>query len=185
MIFVGKLSQRRNIPNLIRAFARFKKSTGLPHRLLLFGPNHLELPLKEVAEENGVAGEVIQTDGKIQHHDELVAVYSAADLYVSASLYEGASMTVLEAMACGRPVIVTNRGAMAEQVAGFGVQIETDPRTPEFQEDLADALERVLTDPGMRQDLSAKSLQRAQEFRWKDAAQKTLDVIREAGAAAS
>ena len=88
-VFVGKLSQRRNIPLLIEAFAEAKRRTGMPHALLLFGPNHLHLPLERLAFEHGVADSVVQVDGEVPSHDRLALVYNAADLFVSASAYEG------------------------------------------------------------------------------------------------
>jgi glycosyltransferase involved in cell wall biosynthesis len=63
VLIVGKLSQRRNIPALIEAFARVKLRRSLPHTLLLLGPNHTNLPLDKLALDHGVAGSVIQLDG--------------------------------------------------------------------------------------------------------------------------
>src|SRR5262249_33100285 len=89
-VFVGKLSQRRNIPLLIEAFgALVARRPDLPHKLLLFGPNHLNLPLDELVENLGLEDRVVQTDGVLEHHHDLTRIYSAADAYVSASEYEG------------------------------------------------------------------------------------------------
>ena len=110
VLFVGKLSQRRNIPVLIRAFALAKQRARLPHQLLLFGPNHLEIPLAQLAGDAGVADSVVQTDGVVTDHRQLVAVYNAADVFVHPSSYEGWSMTTMEALACGTAVVAANRG---------------------------------------------------------------------------
>lgn len=179
VVFVGKLSQRRNIPMLIRAFARFvEKRPDLKHKLLLFGPNHLNLPLDELVRELGLQDRVVQTDGKLERHDDLVKIYNAADAYVSASEYEGFSITVVEAMACGTPVIGINRAAFGEIVGGAGHLIDAPT-----VEGLATALERVLTDERLRKDLSRRGVARAQDYRWVDIARATLDVIREVAAA--
>jgi glycosyltransferase involved in cell wall biosynthesis len=174
IVFVGKLSQRRNIPALIEAFADVKRRDGLPHALLLFGPNHLGLPIEEQARELGVADDVIQTDGRIADHSELVAVYNAADAYVSASSYEGFSLTMCEAMACGTPVIAVDRAAQREIIGDAGILVED--ATPEA---LAAGIEGVLTSDATRADLSDRSVERAKLFRWEQTAQLTLDVIRE------
>jgi glycosyltransferase involved in cell wall biosynthesis len=175
VVFVGKLSQRRNIPVVLRAFAHLKRDNGdLPHKLLLMGPNHLNLPLRDLADELGISDDVVQNDGKIDSHAELADVYSAADLYVNASLYEGFSMTLVEALACGTPVVVANRAALAEIAGEAGVLVD-DPAP----EPLADAMRRVLTDTELQASLRQKGLERAKAFQWEDTARLTLETLRE------
>jgi glycosyltransferase involved in cell wall biosynthesis len=175
VVFVGKLSQRRNIPMLLQAFADLvRRRPELPHRLLLFGPNHLNLPLAELSRELGIADRVVQTDGHLEHHHDLTRIYSAADAYISASAYEGFSITVVEAMACGAPVIGVNRAAFGEIVDGAGHLID-EPTV----EGLAGALERVLTDDQYRAELRARGLERSRSFRWEDNARRTLEILRE------
>lgn len=175
VVFVGKLSQRRNIPMLIRAFgALLQARPELPHKLLLFGPNHLNLPLPELVQELGLEDRVVQTDGRLQEHHDLTRVYSAADAYVSASAYEGFSITVVEAMACGTPVIGIDRAAFGEIVDEAGHLID-EPTV----EGLRDALAHVLGDDAVRAELRAKGLERARLFRWEDNARSTLEILRE------
>jgi glycosyltransferase involved in cell wall biosynthesis len=176
IVWVGKLSRRRNIPLLIEAFALLKKRARVPHKLLLMGPNHLKLPLGEIAERFGVGGEVIQTDGDFADHRELVAVYNAADLFVSASLYEGFSMPLVEAMACGLPVVVSNRAALAEIAGGYGCLVD-EITAPSF----ASALGQVLTDSVLRAELCRKSLARSADYRWHGFARQMLEILRQAG----
>jgi|SRR5579884_70738 len=178
ILFVGKLSQRRNIPALIRAFARARAEHDLPHALLLLGPDHLDLGIPALAEQLGVGSDVVQNDGKVGSHDELVAAYNAADLYANASLYEGFSLTLVEALSCGTPVVATKRGALGE-IAGDAALLVDEPSP----EQLADAIGRVLTEPALRSDLRARGPRRAEAFRWRDTAQQTLDVLREVAAA--
>ncbi len=172
IVWVGKLSQRRNIPMLLEAFALFKRR-GFPHKLLLMGPNHLNLPLSEITVRLGISGDVIQTDGKFTDHRELIAVYNAADVYLNMSLYEGFSMTLVEALACGVPVIVSKRAALAEIAGEAGILI--DDITPEA---FADALVRVLSDTALSDSLRRKSIARSAAYRWEGFAQATLDVLR-------
>lgn len=175
IVFVGKLSQRRNIPMLIRAFAALvEERPELPHKLLLFGPNHLNLPLPELVRELGVEHRVVQTDGRLKEHHDLTRIYSAADAYVSASAYEGFSITVVEAMACGTPVIGINRAAFGEIVDGAGRLID-EPSV----EGLKSALGEVLGDPALRAEMRARGLERANAFRWEDNAARTLEILRE------
>jgi glycosyltransferase involved in cell wall biosynthesis len=123
MLFVGKLNKRRNIAMLVRAFAQLKATRKIPHGLLLFGPESEDLGLPDLCRELGVTGDVVQTDGKVEHHSELVAVYAAADVYVHPSELEGWSLTVVEAMACGTAVVVANRGGLVEVTQGHALLV--------------------------------------------------------------
>lgn len=173
VLWVGKLSQRRNIPLLLRAFARLKDEQRIPHALLLMGPNHVDLPLERLIEGLGLVGDVIQTDGRISSHEELVPVYNAAELYINASLYEGFSMTLVEALSCGTPVVAARSGALPE-IAGDAAVLVDDLT----EEGLADSIYRVLSDTALKKDLSHRSVERAALFRWSTTASLTLDVMR-------
>jgi glycosyltransferase involved in cell wall biosynthesis len=177
IVFVGKLSTRRNIPALIEAFAIVKRRTRLPHALLLVGPNHVGVPLDELITKHGVHGDVVQTDGRFARHSEVPPVYASADLYVNASSYEGFSMTLVEALSCGTPVVTVNRSALAE-IAADAAEFVEDP-TPTA---LADAIERVLTDRELSRSLGERGHRRADAFRWDVTARQTLDVLRRVAA---
>lgn len=174
ILFVGKCSRRRNIPTLIRAFSRVKKELDLPHKLVLFGPNHLNLSLDELATQLGVADDIIQTRGEVDEHRELVPIYNSADVFVHPSAYEGWSVTTTEALACGTPVIATNRGGLGELATGYAYTIDTPS-----EEQLAEALSRVLESPELQSELSKKSRERGQMFTWERTARETLEVIRD------
>ncbi len=129
IVFVGKLSTRRNIPILIEAFAIAKRRAKLPHALLLVGPNHVGVPLDDLITRHAMTGHVIQTDGKFASHMEVPPIYASADLYVNASSYEGFSMTLVEALSCGTPVVTVNRAGLAEIAGGGrGVRRRADAR---------------------------------------------------------
>ena len=172
ILFVGKCSVRRNIPVLLQAFARLRKE-GLPHGLLLFGPNVADLPLAQLAADLGIADDVVQTDGVVTDHHDLVPIYNAADVFVHPSLYEGWSMTTVEALACGTAVVAANRGGLADVVAGHGLLLDelTDAS-------LADAIGRVLRDDGLRKDLERQAFERGRTLRWQQTTEQTLDVLR-------
>ena len=178
VLFVGKASQRRNIPNLMSAFSRLKHQEGIPHHLLLMGPNPLGLPLQEMASELGISDCFVQTEGRLSHHQEIVAVYNAADLYAYPSTYDGFSLTVVEAMACGLPVVTVDRPAVREIAGGCSLMVD-EPTV----DALADAMCQVLSDPALSADLRSKGLERAKTLRWRDTARKTLDVVRRVAAA--
>jgi glycosyltransferase involved in cell wall biosynthesis len=174
ILFVGKLSQRRNIPLLLEAFADLKKREKIPHALLLFGPNHLGLPLERMTAELGISDSVVQTDGKVASHEDLVPVYCAADLFVQASLYEGFSMTLVEALACGKAAVTVNLPALREIAEGCSVLVDLPT-----VESVRDAMWSVLRDPGLARELSGKALERSKRFRWETCARRTLEVLRQ------
>ena len=179
ILFVGKFSERRNIPLLIRAFAELTRRASIPHSLLLLGPNILNQPLEALAQELGVANRVIITNRKFARHADIVPVFSAAELYAFPSLFEGASNTVVEAMSCGVPVVAGRCEAIADIVEGCGTLL--DPVTVEA---LAEAMREALTDRARWQDMRERGLERSLGLRWSSTAAHTLQILRWAGAGA-
>jgi glycosyltransferase involved in cell wall biosynthesis len=158
---------------LMAAFARLKMEDHIPHRLFLVGPNPLGLPLREIAERLGIADSVVQTDGRWDDHHELIQIYNAADLYVYPSAYDGFSLTIVEAMACGLPVVTVNRAAIKEIANGSALLIEE----PEIDA-LVEAMRRALGDESLREKLRAGGIERAGTLRWSQTARLTLDSLR-------
>lgn len=176
VLFVGSLSVRRNIPNLIAAFAKARKEKQLPHKLLLLGRNHNNLPLARICAEHGVSGAVVQTDGKFTHHEKLIPIYNAADVFVHPSWFEGGSMTTIEALACGTAMIAANRGGPGDVARGHAYMID-EPTV----EALKDALCNVLLDEKLRQELKQLARRRGSAITWEDTTRQTLEVIRKVG----
>jgi glycosyltransferase involved in cell wall biosynthesis len=176
LLFVGKGSKRRNIPVLVEAFAKVRKEGGSPLGLVLFGPYKGDVPLDELIRELGVENDVVQTDGVVERHSDLVPIYAAADIFIHPSENEGWSMTTTEALACGVPVIAVDRGGLGEVAAGYAYMI------PEPSVDsLVDAVRTVLSDEALRADLRRKARERGAALRWDKLAQQTLDVVRDVG----
>jgi glycosyltransferase involved in cell wall biosynthesis len=161
------------VRTLLRAFAALKQRRAIPHGLLLLGPNHLNVPLGPLCDELGISDSVVQTDGAFSDHTRLVPIYNAADLFVHPSSYEGWSMTTMEALACGTAVVAVDRGGLGEVARGHALMVE-EPTV----EALADAMERVLSNPTLRQELQLKARKRGSAFRWEDTTRQTLEVIR-------
>lgn len=103
--------------------------------------------------------------------EKLRQLYQTTDLLVHPSWYEGLGLPSLEAMACGLPVIVSNRGALPETVGDAALTIDPDDPTQ-----LAHAVQRLLQDSALRQELRTRGLSRSSQFRWEITAQKTLRV---------
>jgi glycosyltransferase involved in cell wall biosynthesis len=104
---------------------------------------------------------------------DLPALYSAADVFAFPSLYEGFGLPVLEAMACGTPVVASNTSSIPEVAGGAGLLV-----APHDAQALAEALERVLSDVELRAAMRGKGFAQAQRFTWERTAQATLDLYR-------
>ncbi len=106
-------------------------------------------------------------------HADLPLVYNAATVLIAPSFYEGFGLTPLEAMACGVPTVVSNRGSLPEVVGETGLLI--DPDRPDA---LVEALRRILTDETLRQQSRSAGLARAATFTWARTARIALSVYR-------
>lgn len=170
VIHIGALHPRKNLKRLLDAFATLNsQSTIHSSQLILAGsPGWLADDLIACAEALGdrvvLTGHVAQAD--------LPALISGARALVMPSLYEGFGFPVLEAMACGTPVVASNTSSLPE-VAGDAALL-VDPHDTDA---LAGALHRILTDDDLRTDLRRRGLQRAQQFTWQRAAQQTLTIL--------
>lgn len=172
VLAVGTLEPRKNLTTLLQAFARLRRETGIDPalRLVLVGARGwLDGPIYETVRSLGL-GETVHFAGFVDD-DDLPAVYSGASLFVFASLYEGFGLPLLEAMACGVPVITSNVSAMPEVAGGAAVLV--DPRDVDG---LAAAMARVLRDDRLRDRLRGAGIARAGQFPWEATARRTLDA---------
>jgi glycosyltransferase involved in cell wall biosynthesis len=170
ILYVGTIEPRKNLTALLEAFHHLLATHDL--RLVIVGKKGwLYEGFFRRLRELGLEDRVIFT-GYVPDED-LPAIYSAADLFVFPSLYEGFGLPVLEAMACGTPVICSNTSSLPEVAGDAALLVDpTDVRA------LAGAMERALTDEHLRSELMAKGLERARWFTWEKAAAKTLEVYR-------
>ena len=106
---------------------------------------------------------------------ELPGLFSGATAFVYPSLLEGFGMPIIEAMACGAPVITSNSSALKEVAGGAAVLVD-----PLSVRELTEAMERVAQDSRLRAELSQKGVRRAAEFSWETTARLTLEAYREA-----
>jgi glycosyltransferase involved in cell wall biosynthesis len=161
VLFAGNVKPHKNLERLIRAFARVRGQEGNEDlRLVLLGDDvGRYASLRRTADEAGVRQDV-RFFGFVPHQT-LAALYRMATLFAFPSLYEGFGLPPLEAMACGTPV-VTSRISSLPEVVGDGALL-VDPYS---EEEIAQAMARVLDDADLRRRLVERGLERAASFSW-------------------
>jgi glycosyltransferase involved in cell wall biosynthesis len=105
---------------------------------------------------------------------QLPSLYRSAQALVFASLYEGFGLPVLEAMACGTPVVTSNTSALPEVAGGAALLVD-----PTSVEQIAEAMKRIVCDSTLRQQLREKGLTRAAKFSWASTADKVQELLTE------
>lgn len=170
IVYVGKPTERRNLSALIRAFGELKKD-GFPHKLLIAGSSLPGTsPFRRVIDELNLNSEVFVLD--YVTHEEMPLLYNAASLFVYPSSYEGFGMPVLEAMACGTPVIALDNTAFPE-FAGGVAHLLKDANVGT----LKDGMTAVLNDESWRKQMSEDGPKRAAAYDWRILTRKYLDLM--------
>ena len=169
VLYVGRVQARKNLIRLTEAFAALKKR-GLAHQLVIVGKQDYQAEqLVAKIDELGLKEEVIFT-GYVPTGD-LPKFYSAAEAFVFPSIFEGFGLPVIEAMACGAAV-VTSYGSSLEEVAGDAALL-IDPHSTES---ITTAIDRVLRDDALREELRRRGIARAKQFSYRDAAARTIKL---------
>jgi glycosyltransferase involved in cell wall biosynthesis len=169
VLSVGRLNPRKNLATLVRAFSGLKSRRGVPHTLVIAGKEDFGAAavLKEI---HGAGASDIVFTGFVADAD-LPALYQGADVFLYPSLFEGVGLPVLEAMASGVPVVTSDRSSLPE-IAGDAALV-VDP-TDEAR--LSEAMERLLDDKGLREEMMRRGLVRSAGFRWEATAKEILRI---------
>lgn len=169
ILAVGNLQPRKNLVRLIDAFVDLKRQRPeLPHSLVLVGKaafQHSEVFNR--AREHGLNDQIFFT-GYVPSED-LPVLYQGAAVFAYPSFYEGFGLPVVEAMACGIPVLTSDRGSLPEVTGEAAILIN-----PEDSRAITDGLIQALTDTDKSANLSSRGLQRARNFTWGNTARTTL-----------
>lgn len=177
LLYLGINKPSKNLVGLVEAFTRASsRLTDYPH-LVIAGAWDKRYPeARQVAQSSPVA-ERIHFIGPLPDVD-LPALYASADWFVSSSLYEGFGLPLLEALACGTPVVCSNTSSLPEVVNEAALLFE-----PSNIDSIATALERAMTDAPLRATMRKRGLARAAQFSWARTAAATIKVYKAAFAA--
>jgi glycosyltransferase involved in cell wall biosynthesis len=202
ILFVGRISRQKGILHLLEAVRRLKPRAGrrsgeraIQVVLAATSPDTPEL-LDEVRARieslKSVPGVEVVWIQEMVPKDELVCLYSGAELFVCPSIYEPFGIINLEAMACSTAVVASAVGGIKEVVVpgetgllvpldSLGEAANFEPRDPaRFEADLAEAIDVLLASPDLVRTMAAKARRRVEEhFSWRSIAAKTLDFYRE------
>jgi glycosyltransferase involved in cell wall biosynthesis len=177
VLYFGGFDLRKNVPRLIEAFSQLPEPLKRDYQLVIAGRyQHLGHPLypdpRETVRRLNLEGSVIFT-GQIREQDK-APLYSAATVFAFPSLYEGFGMPVLEAMACGTPVVTSNVSALPEVAGDAGILVN-----PYSTETICAALAELLESAARRDELSRRGLERARRFTWRQVADQTVRVYKQ------
>jgi glycosyltransferase involved in cell wall biosynthesis len=173
--FLGNTDPKKNTKGTLKAFSDFLKQTNLEYKLVMLDYDRTELEklLDEIGDAELInkiilTGYVVNTD--------LPAIYSQCEIFLYPSLRESFGIPMLEAMACGAPVITSNTSSMPE-VAGDGAII-IDPYNPM---EITEAMIQLLNDNKLREELIRKGFEQASKFSWKAMSENVLEIYKEIG----
>lgn len=170
---VSRFDPHKNIEGALDAFFQLKER-GIPHALILVGGAHTPDYSRSISDKIATSqfAKYVRVIDYVSEQD-MPALYACADLLVYPSLVEGFGLPILEAMKSGAPVVTSNISSMPE-IAG-GAALLVNPLDSRL---IADGVQRVLDDSGLRGQLIEKGLRRASEFSWKKTAEEFLQMVR-------
>jgi glycosyltransferase involved in cell wall biosynthesis len=173
ILFVGTIEPRKNLLTLVRAFEKMLRRSSLGAQLVIAGgPGWLRDEFDHSIARSKF-GDRLRLTGYLAD-DELRALYSSCKVFVYPSLYEGFGLPPLEAMACGAPVIASRIPSLQETLADHALMV-----SPLDVDELANTLERLLSDEMEQKRLAEKGQKHAAGFCWKETARLTLNIYKE------
>jgi glycosyltransferase involved in cell wall biosynthesis len=164
VLCLGKLQARKNTARVIEAFHLWKSESNLPHKIVMVGRKMwTSSEIHPLVKRLGLEKEIVFT-GHLPDAD-IPLLYNGASALVFPSLFEGFGMPVLEAMACGCPVVTSSVTSLPEVAGDCAVVVD-----PHRVEEIAAGIRRVLTDESLREDMIRRGYERARQFTWETTA---------------
>ena len=156
---------------LIKAFELFKRNTGAPHRLVLAGNDgpYAE-EIHKAAFNSPFASDIFLTG--FFPHENFARLYGGAEACLFPSVNEGVGLPILEAMACGIPVLCSDKGALKEIGGTAPVYFDSDDI-----DQIATCMQKIVEEKELRENMITDGIMWANEFNWEDTAKKTLEIL--------
>ncbi len=176
IIYAGKMenSDKKHV-ELIQAFTKFKQNTGLPHRLVLAGADGpYSDAVHKAAFSSPLASDIFLTG--YFPHESFAELYRNADACITPCVDDGSGLSVLEALATGVPVACSNKGAFEEVAGDSALYFNSDD-----VDQMAECIEKIITDTDLRQSLNKKAILRSKDFSWEKCAAETIKIIQDLG----
>lgn len=173
ILFVGERRPHKNLDGLLRAFEIFRRRVPKDYHLAIVGRSYPGYSRPEALAHALGLGNLVHFFDYAPEHD-LALLYRAADAAILLSHYEGFGLPVLEAMACGTPVVVSNVTSLPEVAGKAGLQV-----SPDDPDQAAEALLQVIPGGMQREQCITLGVEQAQHFTWERCARQTLNVYRE------
>lgn len=167
ILSLGTVEPRKNLRTLLQAYAKLE--TNAPPLVIAGAKGWGDTKLPDLVQSLGI-GDRVKVLGYVPE-ETLPDLFSATQLFVYPSLYEGFGLPVLEAMACGAPVITSNVSSLPEVAGDAALLVD-----PESTDQLAGAIQRLIDDSGLRSELAQKGLARSASFTWEETARGTARV---------
>jgi glycosyltransferase involved in cell wall biosynthesis len=174
VLFLGTLEPRKNLARILEAFSRFKEnfSGEFGYQMVVAGKSGwLAGEYSQIAEDLGISDEVIFT-GYVSG-DELKPLYTFSEFFVMPSLWEGFGQTIVEAMACGAPCLVSKVASIPEIAGDAAYYVD-----PHDTDGIAKSMAELAGDKSLREKLSAAGREQAKKFSWEKCARETLEVYK-------
>lgn len=169
ILYFGTIEPRKNLIGLIKAFELLRKEQSI--QLVIAGTKGwLYQDILRTARESKYSRDIVFT-GFIEETDK-PCLYNLAEIFVYPSFFEGFGFPPLEAMACGKPTIVSCNSSLPEVVGQGALMID-----PYNIDELAWSMETILTDKGLRERLVKKGIEQAKKFSWQKCAKETLKML--------
>jgi len=170
VLYVGTIEPRKNLQGILKAFAQLRQRTGFKGYLVVVGMkgwmiNHIDPLIKDLG-----LTEAVKFLGYISD-EQLRILYNLAQIFVFPSFYEGFGFPIIEAFACGVPVITSNTSSCAEMAGTNALTVD-----PNDEGALAVAMASIVDNQSLRDQLIARGIRRAQEFSFDQTAKQTLEV---------
>ena len=171
VLYVGNFKPHKNLPRLLGAFKKVTEELGPRNQLVLAGGDeYYRLELKRRVAELGLENRVVFT-GFVENQD-LIGLYKGAEVFVFPSLYEGFGIPVLEAMACGTPVVTSKTTSLPEVAGDAGVLVD-----PHSVNEIFQAIRFLISDQSAREKQIRKGLQRSKRFSLEQTSAMVLGVL--------